>query len=416
MPISRRGALLGGLAVACTAALARCGSAVATSSAGPAGLLEVTTGWTSGPEQNGLQALLAGLKGRAPDVTFVAGDSSNPARPDLARRLSDGPPPDAFRCAGGAELAELAPRLEPLDGLYRQRGWSTGLPALLLPRLRSGGVLYAVPAGVRRTNLLWSNPQVLADAGADPAPPSFDRLLAQLRRVAATGRTPLALGGPAEVLHLLETVLLAAHGPDVWTDLWQPGGPWRTPATTGALRQFDALLALADPPTAAADWTDAARRLGAGQAGYLLTGDWAEGWLRDTLGLRPDAGYRWSPAPGTDTVFQSRADVFALPREARHRPAALAWLDECGSLDGQVAFNGARGAIPARTDLPAPSRALFGPYARWSLDEWQTRRPLDSLTHGGLVAPRRRDAALACAGAFALHRDSARLARELSDL
>ncbi|MFJ5233229.1 extracellular solute-binding protein [Kitasatospora sp. NPDC088391] len=415
MQITRRGVLLGGVAAACATVLARFGPAEASSADGPAGLLEVSTGWTSGPEQNGLQALLASLKGRAPDVTFVAGDGSAPPGGDLTARLAAGSPPDSLRCSGGAELADLADHLEPLDGLFRSRGWSAGLPGSLLPRLRAGGAALAVPAGVRRTNLLWSDARLLAAAGASSAPSRPGLLVAELRRVAAAGlRTPLAVGGPAEVLHLLETLLLAAHGPDAFEALWRPGGPWRDAATDSALRLLDTLLDLAAPPAPDDDWTDAAHRFGSGQAAYLLTGDWAEGWLRDSLGLRPGTDYRWAAAPGTAEVFQSRLDVFVLPRGARHRQAALAWLDVCASLDGQVALNGARAAVPARTDLPEPTRALFGPYARWSLDEWRVRRPLDSLTHGGLLGARRRAAALGAATAFTGHRDSARLARELA--
>ncbi|MFC8717188.1 ABC transporter substrate-binding protein [Kitasatospora sp. NPDC057198] len=414
MPITRRRVLFGALAALGVTALARYGSAEANPASGPSGLLEVSTGWTDDPERNGLQALLAALKGRAPNVTFVAGDGSNPSGTDLAARLADGPPPDSFRCSGGAELAELAPRLEPLDALAGARGWTSALPAALLPRLRPGGALYAVPAGARRTNLLWTNPQLLAAAGAALPPGDTAALLARMRQVAATGTVPLAVGGPVEVLHLAETVLLAAHGPDAFAALWQPGGPWRSPAAAAALRTLDALLELAAPPAPDADWTDAARLLGTGRAGFLLTGDWADGRLRGEFGLRPGTDYGWSAAPGTADLFQSRTDVFALPRGARNRSAALAWLDVCAGLDGQVALNGARGTIPARTDLTDSTRTLFGPYARWSLDEWRTHRPVDSLTHGGLLTPRRRAAALAAAREFTGHRDSTRLARDLA--
>ncbi|MFD7639857.1 extracellular solute-binding protein [Kitasatospora sp. NPDC059795] len=412
MPIRRRSALFGGLAIACAAALARCGPAAADAGNHPAGLLEVTSGWTTDPDRTGMQALLAVLKGRAPDVTFVSGDGSTATDP--VARLADGRPPDSIRCSGGTELAELAPHLEPLDSLARSRRWTAGLPAGLQPRLRVGRTLYGVPAGVRRTNLLWSNREVLADAAADPAPADPGLLIAQLQRVTATGRPALAVGGPAEVLHLAETALLAAHGPDAFGALWRPGGPWNSPATTTAQRVLDALLAHAAPITPDADWTDAARLLGTGRAGYLLTGDWADAWLRTDLGLRAGADYRWAAAPGTAGLFQSRADVFTLPRGAHHRTAAVAWLDVCADLDGQVALNGARTAVPARTDLPEPTLAMFGPYARWSLDEWRQRRSLDSLTHGGLLGGHRRAAALAAATAFTTHRDSTRLARELA--
>ncbi|WP_371498711.1 ABC transporter substrate-binding protein [Kitasatospora sp. NBC_00374] len=418
MTIRRRELLLGVPAVGAVTLLAGYGRAgVARASApGPTGQLELYSWWTDGPEQNGLLALLADFKGRAPLLSCYNGarDSRAAADPqaELARRLAAGDPPDSFQCHAGAELADLvaAGRLTGLDGLYRQEGWATQFPAALLPRLRSRGGYYGVPVDIHRANLLWSNPAVLARAGADPAPATVGALVENLRRVAGTGLVPLALGGSWSAKHLLETVLLAAVGADGWPALWHDtaehgtaehgtdtrgtdtrgtdggDGGWGSRRVTGALHDFRELLALsshADP--ALPGWEDATALVGSGRAGYQVMGDWAEGYLRGTLGLRPGLGYDWAAAPGTAGVFQYLSDVFTLAAGARHPEAALAWLAECGSPDGQVAFNGAKGAIPARTDLPAQARALFGPYARWSLDEWRGARIVGSLTHG-LVA------------------------------
>ncbi|GAA4861566.1 ABC transporter substrate-binding protein [Kitasatospora terrestris] len=417
MPISRRSLLLGGGALATLGVVSRCGRATAAraEAAGPAGLLEVATPWSTGPEANGLLALLADFKGRAPNVTFVPA----PAGADPAARMAAGNPPDCFLTRGGAELSAYAAagRLEPLDALYDREGWAERLPDGLLPRLGAGPVRYAVPVGVRRTNLLWSSSAVLDGAGADPAPRTFPALLDALRKVAATGCHGLALGGPECLEQLLETVLLDALGPEAWTALWQDGRGWSAPRVATALRGLDELLGysnLAHGGPTPGTWADATRLLGSGQAGYQLTGDWAEGMLREVLGLRAFSGYRWVAAPGTGRVYQCRVDAFALPRGVRHRDAALVWLAECGSSDGQLALNGARGAVPARIDLPATARALFGPYPRWSLEEWGVLPPLDSLAHGGLVGPSRRAGIDAALAEYLEQRDPDRLRTALS--
>ncbi|MER8183034.1 ABC transporter substrate-binding protein [Kitasatospora sp. NPDC094015] len=415
MTIRRRELLLGVPAAGAATLLAGYGSAGARAPGpGPTGQLELYSWWTDGPEQNGLLALLTAFKGRAPLLTCYNGARSSRAatRPqaELERRLAAGDPPDTFQCHAGAELTELvaAGRLAGLDELYHRQGWADLFPTALLPQLRSGDSYYCVPVDIHRANLLWSNPAVLERAGAEPAPGSVAALLENLRRVARTGVVPLAVGGSWSRKHLLETVLLAALGPEGWSALWSGQG-WGGPRVAAALRDFRDLLELsnlADP--AMLGWEDATELVGGGRAGYQVMGDWAEGYLRGSLGLRPGAGYAWAAAPGTAGIFQYLSDAFTLPVGARHREAALAWLAECGSLDGQVAFNGAKGAIPARLDLPEQTRALFGPYARWSLDEWRGGRIVGSLTHGA-VAPTAWNARIDTALAdFLGHRDPGR--------
>ncbi|WP_051812748.1 ABC transporter substrate-binding protein [Kitasatospora sp. MBT63] len=391
MPITRRGLLLGVPAVGALTALAGYGRAGAAraSAPGPSGQLELYSWWTEGADQNGLLALLADFKGRAPLLACYNGARSSRAaagpQAELERRLAAGDPPDSFQCHAGAELAgrAAAGRLAPLDQLYRQQGWAERFPAELLPRLRGeDGGYYGVPVGIHRTNMLWSNPAVLSRAGADPAPRTVAELLDSARRVARSGPVGLAVGGSWSCRHLWETVLLAGVGPQGWDALWRGTG-WDSAAVAAALRDLRDLLALSNPADRSmTGWEDATALVASGQAGYQVMGDWAEAYLRGTLALRPRVGYDWAAAPGTDGVFQYMSDTFTLAAGARHREAALAWLAECGSLDGQLAFNGAKGAIPARTDLPPQALALFGPYARWSLDQWRDGVAVGSLTHG----------------------------------
>ncbi|GAA0684056.1 extracellular solute-binding protein [Kitasatospora atroaurantiaca] len=395
MSISRRSLLLATGALGGSALLSACGGSdpSGATAGAPTGELEVFSWWTEGAERNGLLALLDDFKGHQPKLDFVnravAGGAGAKAKEELAARLAAGHPPDSFQGHAGAELAGYiaAGRLEGLNPLYEKEKWADHFPAALLPLIRTEGTYYSVPVNIHRANMLWSNPAVLTAAKADPAPTSIEAFLESLQKVKRSGRIPLVLGEAWTRKHLLETVLLAGLGAERWSTLWRKGGSWSSPQVTAALQDFRDLLQLsnladADPLS----WDDATKLLGAGKAGYQVMGDWAEGTLKGSLGLHPDSGYNWAAVPGTSGMFQFLSDSFTLPAKAKHRQAALAWLTECGSLDGQLAFNGAKGSIPARTDFPADTRALFGQYQQWSLDQWQKCEIVGSLTHG-VVAP-----------------------------
>ncbi|MFJ6212500.1 ABC transporter substrate-binding protein [Streptomyces sp. NPDC092296] len=388
MSISRRAFLLATGAVAGSAVLSACGSK-GGDSASPSGEVEVFSWWTEGSESAGLQALLADLKINQPNIRFVnravAGGAGVNAKAELAKRLSQGNPPDSFQGHAGAELSDYiaAGQLEDLNALYEEQKWKDLFPKQLLPLISSEGKFYSVPVNIHRANMLWSNPSVLKAAGADPAPKTFASFLENLQKVKVAGGTiPLVLADAFTVKHLLETVMLSTLGPDDWTALWQPGADWRAPKVKEALENYHQVLTFTNVSSPAKSWDAASTLLGNGKAAYQIMGDWAEGSLKLTQGLQAHTDYEWAAVPGTAGSFQFLSDSFTLPKGAKHRDAALIWLKECGSKGGQLGFNGAKGSIPTLTNLTEDDRSLFGEYARWSMDEWKRCRIVGSLTHG----------------------------------
>ncbi|AXI81492.1 ABC transporter substrate-binding protein [Peterkaempfera bronchialis] len=386
--MSRRAFLLATGAVAGSAVLSACGSKGGDSAA-PSGEVEVFSWWTEGAENAGLQALLADLQLNQPNITFVnravAGGAGGNAKAELAKRLDANNPPDSFQGHAGAELSDYirAGKLEDLNALYDEQKWTDVFPEQLLPLISSDGKFYSVPVNIHRANMLWSNPKVLRAAGADPAPKTFEAFLGNLQKVKRAGGTvPLVVADSWTLKHLLETVMLATLGDQAWTALWSKGADWSAPEVRQALENFHQVLTYTNASSPAASWDEATTMVGSGKAAYQVMGDWAEGSFKVTQNLQTHTDYTWAPVPGTAGMFQFLSDSFTLPKGAKHRDAALAWLRECGSKTGQLGFNGAKGSIPTLTNLNSEDRALFGQYLKWSMDEWKRCRIVGSLAHG----------------------------------
>ena len=115
-----------------------------------------------------------------------------------------------------------------------------------------------------------------------------------------------------------------------------------------------------------------------GNAGYIVMGDWAEvafaqaGW---TYGDE----YTTFPVPGTAGVFDFLADSFVLTVGAPHEVATEDWLTTLSSVEGQQAFNLAKGSIPARTDVDASE---YPAYQQTALTSYAEDTIVSSLAHG----------------------------------
>ena len=342
--------------------------------------IEVFAWGMAAGEAEALAALAGVFEHNHPGVRFVDAAAGAGATATLIARLQAQRPPDSWQGHAGQEMAPYADAglLEPVDFLFEQYGWTEALPSQLLPLIRHGGNLYAVPVGIHRTNVLWSNPRLLAQNGIAP-PTTQPDFLAALQALKAAGmEAPLALAEPWTDTHLFETLLLAALGPQAYTGLWTGATDWNATEVAAAIAQFAALLAFSNADAAGLTWEQAAQRLADGQAAFLIMGDWADGYFR-RQGLEPGQDYAWRPAPGTDGAFQFLADSFVLPVGAPHRAAAVAWLTLVGSQAGQDAFNPIAGSIPARRDA---DRRRYSPYQQDALSDWATDVLVGSLTHG----------------------------------
>ncbi|WP_265521690.1 ABC transporter substrate-binding protein [Oerskovia flava] len=348
--------------------------------------VEVFTWWAAGSEKAGLDALVGEFNAQHPDIEFingaVAGGAGSAAKDLLQSRLQANDPPDTFQAHAGLELQDYinAAQIEDVSDLYDEFDLREAFPADLIDRITQDGAIYSIPSNIHRANVVWANPTVLEDNGIDPAKEytSLDEWFTDLDTLQDAGVTPLSVATTWTQVHLLETTLLASLGADAYNGLWDGSTDWEGAEVTAALEDFEQLMSYTNTDRDGLDWPEATQLVIDGQAGYNVMGDWAVAAFEEqdkVLGT----DFVAFPVPGTDGVFDFLADSFTLPVGAPHPDGAKAWLQTVGSLEGQTAFNQAKGSIPARTDA---NPADFSEYQQTAIESFGQDTIVSSLAHG----------------------------------
>jgi glucose/mannose transport system substrate-binding protein len=354
------------------------------------GKLEIFSWWTAGGEADGLAEMFKIYSGKYPDVEVVnatvAGGAGSNAKAVLATRMNAGDPPDSFQVHAGHELIDSwvkADKMEPVTSIFKDNGWMDKYPQGVIDILSYDGEIWSVPVNIHRSNVLWYNSKILADNGLT-APTSFDEFFAAADKLQAAGITPLALGdnGIWTATHLFESVLLGTMGPEKYKGLWTGNTDWNGPEVTQALNTMVKMLGYINEDHAALSWDQAAQLVADGDAAMTIMGDWAEGYFK-SKGMTPNLEFGWVPSPSTSGNFIMLSDSFGLPKGAKDRANAVAWLEVCGSKEGQDAFNPKKGSIPARTD---GDRALYDAYLQSAMDDFNTNAIVPSLAHGAAAS------------------------------
>ena len=353
---------------------------------GPGGDVEVFTWWAAGSELAGLEALEAVFTEQHADYTFVngavAGGAGSAAKDLLQTRLQAGDPPDTFQAHAGEELADYinAGQLEDVSALYDEFGLNDVFPQDLLDLLTVDGAIYSVPSNIHRSNMVWANPTVLEAAGVDPTviPADMDAWISDLEAVEATGAIALSVATTWTQVNLLETVLMADLGADAYIGLWNGDTDWTSAEVTGALGDFETLMGFTNTDRDGLDWPEATQMIIDGTAAYNVMGDWAIAAFEEQ-NIERGTGFVDFPVPGSEDQFGFLADSFTLPVGAPSPEGAQAWLETVGSLEGQVAFNQAKGSIPARTDADP---AEFSEYQQSAIEAYANDAIVPSLAHG----------------------------------
>jgi glucose/mannose transport system substrate-binding protein len=375
------------------AMLAACaGQATQAPSTGGTGQVEVFSWWVGPGEADGLAAMEKIFAAEYPNEQFVnaavAGGAGTNAKAVLATRLQAGDPPDSWQAhAGEATIAYAdANQIKPLDDFFKSSGFGDVLPPALIPLISKDGHPYSVPVNIHRSNVMWYNPTVLADAGVtlpDGGFKTYDEFFAACDMIQAAGKTCLALGPAWTAEHLFENVMIGSLGADGWNKLWEPGADWSSAAVTTALDNYAKALSYTNSDAATlSDWQPAAQLMTNGDAAFNIMGDWAYGYFANDppngLALKPHTDFDWTSPPGTQGTFVFLADSFVLPVGNKNPEGTLDWLTVAASKAGQEAFNPLKGSICARTDC---DQSLFSEYSQDAAKDWGSNAVVGSLTH-----------------------------------
>ncbi|MGV9309193.1 MULTISPECIES: extracellular solute-binding protein [unclassified Nonomuraea] len=382
--------------------------------------VEVFSWWTGPGEADGLKAMKEIFEKQNAGFSFfdaaVAGGSGDKAKALLQSKLQADTPPDTFQGHAGAELQGYikAGDLEDLTFLYDELKLKDVFPAQLVEQISYQGKIYSVPVNIHRSNILWFNPSVLKEAGVAGAPKTIEEFVAALEKVKAKGKIPLSIGSEWTVTHLMESVLLGSLGTDGYNALFKPGADWGSPEVTKALENFKTILSYAGDPQD--DWQPAAAQVAEGKAAFNIMGDWAYGYFHNPpdggLGKKSKTDFDWAPAPGTGGTYLWLSDSFTLPKGAKNRDGAIAWLKVAASKEGQDAFNPKKGSIPARKDADA---SLYTDYLGDALKDWSADKLAGSIQHGVAVNQPWLAAVNEAVGLFIGSKDVAALQKGLVD-
>ena len=128
----------------------------------------------------------------------------------------------------------------------------------------------AVRGPDRRTSQQRPVVQPEAARAAGVTPPSsgytLAAFLADLKKVKASGATPLCLGAKDRftTVELFENTLLSSIGTRGWADMVDDKLDWRSGRVQAALKAFGAMLGYADPKASQLTWDQATKKLASG--------------------------------------------------------------------------------------------------------------------------------------------------------
>jgi len=354
-----------------------------------ANVLEIYHWWTSGGEKAAIDALVAYFQTQYPDVAViqspVAGGAGYVFKAVIKPLVLAGEAPDAFQMHAGYEGMPYfkGGYLDPITSLFKDEGWETVMPTVVLDMVKFDGDYYAVPVNIHRPNVVWYNKAVLAANGIDPNTlTTWDLFFAACDKLVTAGMTsPISLGdsGKWAATHVLEQ-MIAGEGIAFYQD-WV-NGKITSPTDTKLLDAFNTFkkyLSYVNTDHAALTWDQATARIITGAAAFNVMGDWANG---EFLNAKKVYGtdYGTFVVPGTAGFYGLVIDCFQHPKGVKHPDNSLKWLKVVGSKAGQDTFNPLKGSISPRSDSDITK---YGPYQKAAKTDFAAATHMyPSVVHG----------------------------------
>ncbi len=320
--------------------------------------VEVMHFWTSGGEAAALSAVRD--KVVADGVVWtdapVAGGGGDAAKTALQARIAGGNPPAAMLMLGQTVLDWAGEGLlGNVDALAAAQGWDAALPQGVKDFTKVGGHYVSVPTNVHRTDMIWASKAAFDKIGA-AYPTTWEELNALAPRFLEAGIIPLAHGGQAwQEAYMFEAVAAGVGGADFYrkalVDL--DDATLRGPEMVAVFTELAALRGMIDKNAPGRDWNLASAMVINGEAAMQIMGDWAKGEFTNA-GKKPGDDYACIPVP------KAKGDAFvylvnSLSLFTQTDPDLVKGQEVLASaiMDKgvQVAFNVAKGAIPARNDV-----------------------------------------------------------------
>ncbi len=356
--------------------------------------IEVLHHWVSESEVAALNTIRTALaaKGYGWQDSAVGGMSGGNMQQALRSRLAAGNPPGAMQFLGweGIDWSNEGV-MRDLNDLDKANNWEATIAPQVLPFVKNGDNLIAVPINMHRQNWVWANKAAFDKAGIQQ-PKTWAELIADGEKLRAAGIIPLAMGDePWQIQVIFDALVSDVGGPEFYKkamiDLDDDA------LSSDTMKQvFDTLRqvrGLVDDGFNGRDWAVATGMVINGEAAMQVMGDWAKGEFL-AKGLKPGKDFMCFATPSETPSFQFIIDSFGMfkVKDAEVTKAQDALAEVVMDPKVQHDFNIIKGSIPARTDLSVDD---FDDCAKLGFQERaeaiQNGAMLGAATHGFAAQP-----------------------------
>ena len=321
--------------------------------------VEVMHFWTSGGEAAALSAVrdevvANGVKWLDAPVAGGGGDAAKTA---LQARIASGNPPAAMLMLG-QNIIDWANEglLGNVDALAATEGWDAALPQAVKDFTKVGGHYVSVPTNVHRTDVIWASKAAFDKIGA-AYPTTWDELNALAPKFLEAGIIPLAHGGQSwQEAYMFEAVAMGVGGADFYRKalVELDDATLRGETMVAVFDELSVLRGVIDANAAGRDWNLATAMVINGEAAMQIMGDWAKGEFTNA-GKVAGTDFACIPVPkaGGQPGFVYLVNSLSLFTQVDPEAAKAQEVLASAIMDRevQVAFNVAKGAIPARNDV-----------------------------------------------------------------
>ncbi|RZS76833.1 glucose/mannose transport system substrate-binding protein [Phyllobacterium myrsinacearum] len=320
--------------------------------------LEVTHWWTSGGEAAAVKVLADAFDKQGGDRWLdgaIAG-SGPTATPIIVSRILGGNPMGATQLNTGRDAEDLvkAGMMTDLTELAAEQGWAAFIrPAKLLDSCRYNGGIYCVPLNIHSWQWMWLNRRVFEDAGL-PVPATWQEFVAAAPKLKEKGIIPLATGDGWQVSIIFNVMISSLGGGELFKKVYEDKDPQAAagPQMKAVWQSFAQARSLVDPGYVGRAWNEATDLVIIGKAGAQIMGDWAQGEF-SLASKVAGTDYDCLPGLGGNAILDTGGDAFYFPKNSSPE-VTRAQLKLAGLLlakQTQVAFNLAKGSLPARGDV-----------------------------------------------------------------
>jgi glucose/mannose transport system substrate-binding protein len=330
--------------------------AVAPALADPS--VEVMHFWTSGGEAAALGTVRDKVvaDGVAWEDAPVAGGGGDQAKTALQARIASGNPPTAMLMLG-QNIIDWANEgiLGNVDAVAAAGGWDAALPQAVKDFTKVGDHYVSAPTNVHRTDMIWASKAAFDKIGA-PFPATWEELNALAPKFREAGIVPLAHGGQAwQEAYMFEAVALGVGGADFYrkalVDL--DDATLRGDTMVAVFAELAELRGMIDENAPGRDWNLATAMVINGEAAMQIMGDWAKGEFTNA-GKVAGTDFACIPVPkaaGDGFVYLVNSLSFFAQTDPDRQKGQEVLAASIMDPGVQIAFNQAKGSIPARTDV-----------------------------------------------------------------